>query len=274
MKVRVHKEKFERAIPAHWTAASALQSHVLNTLSLMFPDGERFFVRSVKYFSDRATDDKMRAEIKAFIGQETQHGAAHDRFNAAIRPALADMSWFMYLFTVPTFQGLEPWIHKLDLGMEFGRVGALSVTAAAENMTAGFANMVFEDKELQTAVREDIRDLFMWHAAEEIEHRELAFDLLRKVNDAYWVRMFGASVAYAIIFGYVVIGTAWFMLNDKNYPWSKLPADLVKIFTDKFGLGKLFVDGFIDYARPDFHQADAPAHPQAGEYLARLAAAS
>lgn len=270
MQVRVNKQQF-KDVPAHWSARSALQSHVLNTLSLMFPDGERFFVRSVKYFADRATDDKMRAEVKAFIGQEMQHGAAHDRFNEAIRPALADMGWFMYLFTIPTFQGLEPLIHKLDLGMQFGRVGALSVTAAAENMTAGFANMVFEDKELQTAVREDIRDLFMWHAAEEIEHRDLAFDLLKKVNDAYWVRMAGATVAYSIIFGYVVLGTAWFILNDKNYPWSKLPSQLVEIFTSKFGLGRLFVDGYIDYARRDFHPSDAPAHPMAGEYLGQMA---
>jgi len=271
MKVRVNKQQFEDGVPAHWSNASALQSHVLNTLSLMFPDGERFFVRSVKYFADHATSDKMRTEIKAFIGQEMQHGAAHDRFNAAIRPMLADSSWFMWLFTVPTFQGLEPLIHKLDLGMQFGRVGALSVTAAAENMTAGFANMVFEDKELQSAVREDIKDLFMWHAAEEIEHRDLAFDLLQTVNNAYWVRMAGASVAYAIIFGYVVIGTAWFMLNDKNYPWFSLPADLTKIFTNKFGLGKLFVDGFIDYARRDFHPSDAVAHPMSKSYLEKMA---
>jgi predicted metal-dependent hydrolase len=271
MQVRIHKEKFAKGVPAHWSAASALQSHVLNTLSLMFPDGERFFVRSVKYFADRASDDKMRAEIKAFIGQEMQHGSAHDRFNAAIRPALADTSWFMYLFTVPTFQGLEPWVHQLNFGMEFGRVGALAVTAAAENMTAGFAHMVFEDRALQSAVRADIKDLFMWHAAEEIEHRDLAFDLLKKVNDAYWVRMFGATVAYSIIFGYVVLGTAWFMLNDKNYPWLNLATDVVKIFTDRFGLGRLFVDGFIDYARADFHPSDTPAHPQAAEYLAKLA---
>jgi len=270
MQVRINKQQF-KDIPTHWSAASALQSHVLNTLSLMFPDGERFFVRSVKYFADRASDDKMKAEVKAFIGQEMQHGAAHERFNAAIRPALADSSWFMYLFTVPTFQGLEPWIHQFDFGIEFGRLGALSVTAAAENMTAGFANMVFEDKELQSAVREDIKDLFMWHAAEEIEHRSLAFDLLKKVNDAYWVRAAGASVAYAIIFGYVVVGTAWFILNDKSYPWAKLPEDLVKIFMNKFGLGKLFVDGFIDYLRPDFHPSDTPAHPMSVAYLTKLA---
>lgn len=270
MQVRVNKQQFNN-VPAQWHGRSALQSHVLNTLSLMFPDGERFFVRSVKYFSDRATTDKMRNEIKAFIGQEMQHGAAHDRFNEAIRPALANMDWFMYLFTVPTFKGLEPWVHSLDFGMEFGRIGALAVTAAAENMTAGFANMVFEDPELQNSVREDIKDLFMWHAAEEIEHRDLAFDLLQQVNGAYWIRMFGATAAYGLIFGYVVMGTAWFMLNDKNYPWLKLPSDLVQLFTNPFGLGKLFVDGFIDYARRDFHPSDTPAHPMAQPYLDKMA---
>ncbi|HMY12235.1 MAG TPA: metal-dependent hydrolase [Turneriella sp.] len=81
MTVRKNKETFAEPVPAHWAGKDALQSHVLNVLSLMFPDGEAFFIRSVKHFADRVTDQKMQADIKAFVGQEMQHSMAHERFN-------------------------------------------------------------------------------------------------------------------------------------------------------------------------------------------------
>ncbi len=265
MQVRFNKDPFDQ-VPAYWSGGTPLQNYVLTTLSHMFPDGERFFIRSVKRFADRATDQKMQKEIKAFIGQEMQHGLAHERFNQALDRSTASMSWFMTLFTVPTFEWLEPTLHNMGIAYKF----ALGCTAAAENMTAGFAENVFRNQEEISRMREDIRNLFLWHAAEEMEHRHLAFDLLQIVDGSYLNRMASATFTYLIIGFYVVLGTVYLMASDKNYPWQDLPGDLWRLFTEDKALGKIAIQGFFDYARPDFHPNDKPIPPEIKEYLDRL----
>ena len=178
------------------------------------------------------------------------------------------MDWFMKLFTIPTFEWLEPWITN-DLGT--GHKFCLSVTSAAENLTAGFAEMIFQNKELMQQMPKDVQELYLWHAAEEIEHRHLAFELFQKVDGSYLGRMWGAVVAYSIILLYVVIGTIYMLLQDKTYRWSSLPFELFRLVTDPKALGKIAIDGFIDYARTDFHPNDISANPDALQYLEKMA---
>jgi predicted metal-dependent hydrolase len=237
----------------------------------MFPDGERFFVRAVKRFAHEAQDAKMREAIKIFIGQEMQHGAAHERFNEIMQKSTINMDWFMWFFTKPTFAFLEPLAEKI--GWRSLKAFALSITAAAENMTAGFAEMLFSADTLERIQQEDIRELLSWHAAEEIEHRDLAFDLFNQVDGSYTMRMAGMLTAYAVILGYVVAGTGYMTLNDPKFSWKKLPAEFAEMFQEKHSLGRVFVDGFIAYLKKDFHPSDAPIHPKAEAYLAELGAA-
>lgn len=267
MTVRKNKETFAEPVPAHWAGNDALQSHVLNVLSLMFPGGEDFFIRSVKHFADRAADDpKMQADIKAFIGQEMQHSMAHERFNAAVAQNIGNMDWFMWLFTVPTFEWLEPFARKIGLS-QF----ALAITAAAENMTAGFAQSLFAPGEAEKIERQDIRELYLWHAAEEMEHRDLAFDLYQRIGGNYPVRMAGMAFAYGIILAYVALGTAYLVVTDKEFPWHKLPEQLKDLFTKENALGRVFIEGMLDYMRPDFHPSQHPMHPDALAYLEKMA---
>lgn len=266
MTVRKNKETFAEPVPAHWAGKDALQSHVLNVLSLMFPGGEAFFIRSVKHFADCVTDPKMQADIKAFVGQEMQHSMAHERFNKSVAQNLGNMEWFMWLFTVPTFEWLEPFARKIGLNRF-----ALAITAAAENMTAGFAQSLFAPGEAEKILRADVRDLYLWHAAEELEHRDLAFDLYTRVGGSYATRMAGMVFAYGIIAAYVAIGTAYLAITDKEFPWERLPQQLLDLFTRKNSLGRVYFEGLVDYMRPDFHPSQHPMHPDALAYLEKIA---
>lgn len=270
MTVRKNKETFAEPVPAHWAGKDALQSHVLNVLSLMFPDGEAFFIRSVKHFSDRVTDPKMQADIKAFVGQEMQHSMAHERFNKAVAENVGNMDWFMWLFTVPTFEWLEPVVRK-NLGFEILHKWALSITAAAENMTAGFAQSLFQPGELEKIARPDVRELYAWHAAEEMEHRDLAYDLYEQVGGDYPTRMAGMAFAYGIIAAYVAVGTTYLVLNDKQFPWATLPQQLIDLVTKENSLGRVFLEGMVDYLRPDFHPSQHPMNAEAVAYLEKMA---
>lgn len=51
-------------VPRHWAAGSAVATAISNGVNMLFPHGERFFVRSVKYFLDRIEDPVLRAQVK------------------------------------------------------------------------------------------------------------------------------------------------------------------------------------------------------------------
>ena len=68
-------------VPTYWFDNEPVQTHLLNALSLTFPDGERFFVDSVRAFRHLARDKKHNKAISGFIGQEAMHSLEHDTFN-------------------------------------------------------------------------------------------------------------------------------------------------------------------------------------------------
>jgi len=69
-------------VPRHFAADDDLiGSHLAATLSAVFPDGEDFFVRSVRHFRDEVTDPALKRQVAGFIGQEAVHGREHRAFN-------------------------------------------------------------------------------------------------------------------------------------------------------------------------------------------------
>jgi len=63
---------------------NSLISTFFYALSGMFPDGERFFIHSVRHYQKSISDKKMIAEIRGFIGQEAHHGRCHEDLNSEI----------------------------------------------------------------------------------------------------------------------------------------------------------------------------------------------
>src|SRR4051794_30511539 len=71
--VRNPKMAFAGAdIPKYWLYSKALPTHLANGLNLLFPAGERFFVRSVLAYAGDIIDLDLKARIKAFAAQEVQ----------------------------------------------------------------------------------------------------------------------------------------------------------------------------------------------------------
>src|ERR1700737_1291516 len=84
-KVPPRRFSFEAALrdpPRHFAAGGDLiASHLAAGLSAVFPDGEDFFVRSVRHFRDQITDPDLKRQVAGFIGQEAMHGREHRAFN-------------------------------------------------------------------------------------------------------------------------------------------------------------------------------------------------
>ena len=62
------------ALPAeritNWHEQGAFITHFFNALSLLFPQGELFFMDSVRHYRQRIDDPELKKQIQGFIGQE------------------------------------------------------------------------------------------------------------------------------------------------------------------------------------------------------------
>ena len=75
--ITVRDERFNRGTtPSRWWAGEPFGTAWHNALSGTFPRGEAFFIESVKAFRE-GTDDKLAAEIRAFVKQEINHTREH-----------------------------------------------------------------------------------------------------------------------------------------------------------------------------------------------------
>src|SRR6476469_7351863 len=67
--------------PRYWMGENAWETHLLNALSLTFPPGERFFMRSVRAFRECATDPALVEQVRVFLAQESLHSREHSALN-------------------------------------------------------------------------------------------------------------------------------------------------------------------------------------------------
>ncbi len=171
---RISFEATLAGLPRHFAAGGdLLQSHLAAALSSVFPDGEDFFVRSVRRYRDELEDPDLRRQVAGFIGQEAMHGREH----RALNRHLAHLGYPSGRFETVT-RVLLGGVEKVG-----GARASLAVTAALEHFTATLAEVLLSDEDARALFGQDaLRDLFLWHALEESEHKAVAFDVYRAVG--------------------------------------------------------------------------------------------
>jgi uncharacterized protein len=260
--------RFGADIPRHWFWASPFATHMANGINLLFPLGERFFVRAVRKFASHVDDPVLQQQVKGFIAQEVRHGLEHERFFEVLEAQGYEIRTFLRIYERIAFDGLEK-IFSDKMG--------LSVTVALEHFTATLAESALTRDFLQHA-HPTMRDLLLWHAAEELEHKAVAFDVLAKVDDSYVLRIAGLLMASATLVPFWFAAAVMLMRQDRDVPLSALLADRRRVKqVDEKGGGQL-VAAFLEYLRPDFHPDDRDdahlAHAFFESFAARRAAAA
>src|SRR6266516_2327958 len=83
------------SVPRHWMASNAVGTASSNGVNLLFPHGDRLFVRSVHHYLDQIPDPTLRAQVVAFFKQEGHHAHAHDQLNAVLRAQGVEIDRFL-----------------------------------------------------------------------------------------------------------------------------------------------------------------------------------
>ncbi|MFO0549502.1 MAG: metal-dependent hydrolase [Polyangiaceae bacterium] len=200
-------EQIGAHIPKHWLAGSVLATHLANGVNLLFPAGERFFVRSVRrYLSSIADDPALMEAVRGFAGQEGHHARAHEQVFEMLEQQGYRVKPYLRVYEKIAYSFIE----RL-----FPPVLRLSATAACEHFTAILAENFLRESH-EATMDPVLRRLMTWHAVEEIEHRSVAFDVLSRVDDRYFVRIAGLAVASVMLAGFWIGGTGYLLAQEPS----------------------------------------------------------
>ncbi len=244
------------SMPVHYYMDNPVITHLLNSFHVVFPAGEKFFIRAVNRYAAQLNDPIMKERVKAFAGQEIQHMAQHQKFYETLRKQGFPVDDFAHEYEESAYKTVEPFVMKLFdhlFGEGKGNAIALSVTAALEHYTATLAEVALNHPELFENLDEDMVHLLKWHAAEEIEHKAVTFDALKAVDDSYAMRAAGMVIGSLALFWYAGLNMAKFIAYDKHINWSEMPAKTAKALPKLAALGWELVATLLPYFKPDFH---------------------
>lgn len=242
-------ERYVAELPKYFALDGDIaMSHVLSVLSSTFPEGEKFFVRSVAAVRDRISDPQLLADIDGFIGQEQMHGWQHQVLNERLAG-----------YGYPT-RGIDAYVRGLYWvreRMQSKKVN-LAFTAALEHYTATLAELLLTDEEARKAVgKRGARDILTWHALEESEHKAVAFDVYKAVGGGEVMRifiMFLTDLLFILETGIMGVVSIAKDRDARRHP-AKLARSLARLPKSPF-VSRRALRILAEYHRPGFHPND------------------
>lgn len=230
-----------------WHPHGAHVAYAMNAKSLFFPEGEKFFIQSVRHYRDRIPAGPLQDAVTAFIAQEGAHGREHREYNRAIAqagfPAAA-----IEKSIVATLDRTRKWTP---------RAHQLAVTIALEHFTAILAHRLLEDPEVLGDAHPRYAALWRWHAVEETEHKAVAFDVYQATVGKGlrgYLRRCGVMLFASVMFVFKVWRHHIALLKHDNLhrDWAGWRRYLHYAFVRPGVYRKVFRD-WLDYFRPGFH---------------------
>jgi hypothetical protein len=242
----------EKPIARHWCAGDAFRTALFNALSMSFPFGEQFFIDSVRNgFKELPveTQAQFQKDVQGFVGQEATHRRLHSLYNGHLEKLGLVNEW------APRAEARLKRLEGVDIRH------SVAITAANEHFTALMADWMLHNADLFGDSDERLKTLWLWHSAEESEHKNIAFDVYMALGGTHewrvrWMRrvtvFFLTDTIRQTVDNLRRDGTLW--------KWSTWASAASYLF-GKRGLVRQNWKPWREYFRADFHpsQQDSSA---------------
>lgn len=207
---RLHERKVRFEYPADlragWHRTMPELACAANAVSLMMPYLEPYVVRAVREAVPHVGDD-LRAEARTYVAQEAQHHAQHRRFNDLVAAQVPGTA-FVEALLKRAFDRL--WAKRSE---RFH----LAYAAAAEAGAYGVARWVERHHaELFRDADPTVASLYLWHLAEEVEHKNVAYDLYDERYRTRWPLAGAMVVSIATFLVFTVLGTTVGLWHERR----------------------------------------------------------
>lgn len=230
-------------LPRHWHGGDAFKTHLFNAMSVLFPDGERFFIDSVRLFREQISDATLNEQIRGFIGQEGHHSREHLVYSQRLRDLGYDVDYLE--------RGL-----KRRLGFVQKHLPAelqLAATTAVEHLTAIMADAVLRNPQWTAGADPAMAKLWRWHALEETEHKAVAFDVFQQVSGNKWL-LRRAMLQSTFFFTFDTSKGLIHMLKRDGLLWNwRVWRDGLVWLWGKNGIFRQLVGAYADFYKAGFH---------------------
>jgi predicted metal-dependent hydrolase len=257
--VRKLEIDLQRGFGRHWHGGDAFRSQFFNALSMSFPVGEQFFIDAVRnalpLLPASAEHDTLRTTVAGFIGQEATHRHIHGLYNTQLEK-----------------QGLvNRWQHWAEARIAYMRQRwphmdprhALAATCALEHLTALLADGTLRRAGWLGGAEPDMQLLWRWHAAEETEHRAVAFDLYQAVGGSHRWRVHWYLYMGLIFLRDAMRQTVLNLWHDGTLFKPSTWWGALRLFFGHDGVAWYSLRPGLAYLRRDFHPARETAQPSA-----------
>lgn len=235
-------------IPKFWMGGECHRTRIMDALSIFFPEGERFFIESVRHYRDRIpANDPLAQEVRVFIGQEAMHGREHRAYNARLEAQ-----------GIPAHRLEKSVLARLDLARKLlPKRNQLAITVCLEHFTAILAHQVLSEPKILADSDPRMQRLWRWHALEETEHKAVAFDVFTRAVPnpvvRYLMRCFTMLHVSIAFIAFVWIYVFKLVAHDKQLTgWRGWGRALKFMFVNPGTFIKILPD-WAEWFKPGFH---------------------
>lgn len=240
------------ALGRDWFDEHPFKTAWFNAMSITFPLGEKFFIDSVRHYAGQIEDPKLQGEIRGFCGQEGFHRREHQRYNQSLCQQRG--------YDLEYLEG------RLERNIERAKkllspLEQLASTAALEHITAILAEASLDPAApMMENVDPSMQALWDWHAAEEMEHKSVAFDVYRAVGGSEKLRKRALRQATFFLFLDVIGGLIHMLRRDRQLWKPRVWLDGWRFLFAPGGVLRRVWPAYKEYYREGFHPWQRNTH--------------
>ena len=248
MKIRKPNINYQD-VEKYWYNGNAPLTYFTNALFTLFPQGEEFFVASVREHKDKLSGQEYE-DVKKFIAQETLHGNQHLRLQKIIEETGFPINEFDSFYRQTAFLNDNSFLAWSKLF--FGENISIAITSAIEHCTASLVFSLAKSN-LFHLMPKSISDLLKWHSLEELEHKDIAFNVLQKVDPSLKTRYAGMAIGGGFLLAYIILGGIVYAATDKDFSIKKTLSDIPEMIKVNSGIFAGMITEILKYFEKDFH---------------------
>ena len=192
MTVRQVEFAYSEGMSGHWNRDRPEFSHIVNAGSLAMPYLEPYLIKTMRAARPLIRDPALQADLDSYVRQEATHYRQHRLFNDRLKAR-----------GYAAIESIESRLAQEYTELETTRSLAFNLAYAEgfESMALAIGQMLIEDREHLFGNSESgVASLVLWHFVEEIEHKNVAFDVFEHLYGNYFRRVHGLLYAMTHIF--------------------------------------------------------------------------
>jgi predicted metal-dependent hydrolase len=236
------RQDWTQELPKYWCDNSPFKSYLFNAMSLTFPEGERFYVQSVKAYKDQITDPALIEEIDEFGKQEYFHSYAHKQYNDWVNS------------TGLPAERLSKDVTKIInwANTKLTPETRLAVTVCQEHVTVILAVNGLTNRSFYRRMHPHFEHIWRWHNIEEIEHKSTSMKVWQAI-DGDPKKLHRVMILATIVFWYTVLKFTVKMLHHDKQLWKwQTFKDAWKILCAKNGMFSFGRDRYLAFFKKDY----------------------